>query len=233
MISEFSIGNMEFVNPDPGTDLYEQVQRLSKINCYDAAKVMLGEQWVPCEINEGYIPFAIYQRGRDRSEPWGTWVCYRARPMNGNPNRVSCLPGPLFPLVGSIIRPGEENDAAAVAGSTHFWRLFFGIIEWQLDNPMPIEGTSDVFEIGEFRLPDFGDGDPEQHEWILVEQFFDSFARKQTVFVTEPRRGFRVPRLVTAANKPVDPDPRRPPIVIVTPPPSPPRPPRPGATGRA
>lgn len=159
----FTIGNMTFRHTEGDRRLDEKARERWRHLSDAATFYWRREDWERCpegkQPNETSMAFAVFKDDKF----FGTWALYRIRPAGGTPYTVSALPGPMF------------DD---IKGGRAFWRRMFMIMEWMLDNPMPMTNGHD-FVVDHWRFPSREDGDPVQHEWVGVEKHFIQHAGKE------------------------------------------------------
>ncbi len=179
-IIPFTIGDYEFTHTDEDLPLDREARNDCADIAHKAAFTWRREAWQPCAINEGNIPFAVSRVGNP--EFIATWMLYRIRPIDTDPDVVSCLAAPTFPDITAVRLPGQPFDEEVEADSEAFWTRTFLFMEWMLDNPMPM-ATGDDFVVDHWRFPSEDDGDPKQHEWGAdSKKFFDLYCTKVTIF---------------------------------------------------
>jgi len=209
-IVPFTIDDLEFRHTEDDAGLDEQARERWRDLSEVATQSWRSEEWVHCSDNESNIPFAVFRDGQF----YGTWVLYRARPVGGDEDTVSALPGPMFgDIAARIPEPalGPSGDiinadeiAAAEAVAAVFWRRMFGIMEWMDANPMPMHDGG-ALVVDHWRFPSVADNDPPQHEWVGVVPMFERYCKREVVW----NDGATAPVRWLADWKETDPDPGR------------------------
>jgi len=171
----FTIGDLDFIH----TEGDDELDRAARDYFRQQADVAVfawrrDDGYTTCSHEEGTIVFALVRDG----EFWGTWALYRVRPAGADPNVVTALPAPMFHDIGVGSRVGKEDiSEEREAARREFWKRVNTIMEWMLDDPMPLEGGGSLV-VERFRFPDFADHDPAQHEWAGVEDDFAQDSKK-------------------------------------------------------
>jgi len=211
----FTIDGYTFTHTDGNAELDSFTRAEMSKERDKATGVWRPNGWGRCLENQTHLTFAVTDSDGDY---FGSWMMYRVQSVDGDPNVISALLAPMFPdieavaVVGEARAPsGEILNADEVAESqarwAQFWRRNFAWMEWQVMNPMPLEGGGNLV-VDHWRFPQTDDGDPAGQCWQKLEPAFEQFSKLEVDWNNHmPGMGPCPAR--TTGWKAIDPDPGR------------------------
>jgi len=214
-IKPFEIDEYLYVHTEPGDIEDVSVRKRFLDLCGFATNDWRSETWRQCAVDTMDTVFGVFDMAGFLVATWGL---YKVQEIDGDPDRVSAFPAPMFDSInakvpeptyglGGELMNGEDIEKAR-SRSSDFWKRTFSVMERMQMAPMAYEDSGD-FVLDHWRFPLISDGDWRQHEWYGVKEYFDSYCKLNVEFAEDDYGDDTVAIRTLDSWKAVDPDPGR------------------------